>query len=134
MGKVREGWRRGGEECINFPDGAVEEKSEHPHVGCYNGSLNHAWKAWVPWVFLSVFVFLWGLPEVKGVLNKLFAPNLRVPLLDAQVQRIPPVVLAPTPESAVFAFNALSATGTALLLAGGLAAVFRCPTPLTPRP
>jgi len=83
--------------------------------------LNHAWKAWLPWALLSVFVFLWGLPEVKGVLNKLFAPNLRVPLLDAQVQRIPPVVLAPTPEPAVFDFNALSATGTALLLTGVVA-------------
>src|SRR5689334_17457456 len=24
------------------------------------------WKAWLPWVFLSVFVFVWGLPPVKN--------------------------------------------------------------------
>lgn len=80
-----------------------------------------AWKAWLPWVFLSVFVFLWGLPAVKGALNKTFAPEFKVPALHLAVQRVPPVVKAPEPEKAVFAFNALSATGTALLLAGILA-------------
>ncbi len=85
------------------------------------GTPNQAWKAWLPWAFLSVFVFLWGLPHVKGSLNGLFAPNLPVPFLDGRVQRVPPVVIAPTAEPAVFAFNALSATGTALLLAGVLA-------------
>ena len=80
-----------------------------------------AWKAWLPWVFLSVFVFLWGLPVIKDFLNSLFAPNIHVPLLDDAVQRVPPVVMKPTSEHAVFAFNALSATGTALLFAGVLA-------------
>ena len=80
-----------------------------------------AWKAWLPWIFLSVFVFLWGLPPVKDFLNGMFAPNFHVPLLDDAVQRMPPVVVKPAPEHAVFAFNALSATGTALLFAGVLA-------------
>jgi lactate permease len=76
------------------------------------------WLAWLPWILLSVFVFVWGLPGVKSSLNALFAPNISVPWLDNQVQRMPPVVPAPTKEHATFAFNALSATGTALLLAG----------------
>ena len=80
-----------------------------------------AWKAWLPWVFLSVFVFLWGLPAVKSALNRTFAPEFNVPGLHLAVQRVPPVVKVPEPEKAVFAFNALSATGTALLLAGVLA-------------
>jgi len=25
--------------------------------------------AWMPWILLSVFVFLWGLPQVKTLLN-----------------------------------------------------------------
>ncbi|HWV99568.1 MAG TPA: L-lactate permease [Candidatus Acidoferrum sp.] len=79
------------------------------------------WKAWLPWVFLSVFVFLWGLPGVKHFLNALFAPNFAVLWLDNCVQRMPPVVATPMAEPATFAFNALSATGTALLLAGLLA-------------
>ncbi|MSU69863.1 MAG: L-lactate permease [Opitutaceae bacterium] len=82
---------------------------------------DQAWKAWLPWVFLSVFVFLWGLPVVKTFLNGLFAPSLRVPMLHQAVLRVPPVVLQPTPEDAVFAFTFLSATGTALLFAGVLA-------------
>ena len=80
-----------------------------------------SWKAWLPWIFLSVFVFLWGLPVIKDFLNGVFAPNFHVPFLDDAVQRVPPVVAKPTPEHAVFAFNVLSATGTALLFAGMLA-------------
>ena len=85
------------------------------------GSQAAAWKAWLPWIFLTVCVFLSGLPTVKNSLNGVFAPNLHVPLLDNAVQRMPPVVAAPISEPAVFAFNALSATGTALLIAGILA-------------
>ena len=88
--------------------------ASHPSTG-------PAWRAWLPWIFLSVFVFAWGRPEVKGFLNGLFAPNLHVPLLDNAVLRVPPVVAQATAEPAVFVFNALSATGTALLLAGVLA-------------
>jgi lactate permease len=80
-----------------------------------------AWKAWLPWIFLSMFVFLSGLPAIKNFLNSVFAPNFHVPLLNDAVLRVPPVVANPTPEHAVFSFNALSATGTALLLAGILA-------------
>ena len=77
-----------------------------------------AWKAWLPWIFLSVFVFVWGLPKVKEFLNNIFAPGIPIPLLHHAVLRVPPVVKTPTPEDAIFAFNALSATGTALLCAG----------------
>ncbi len=79
---------------------------------------DESWRAWLPWILLSVFVFLWGLPPLKNFLNGMFAPDLHVPLLDHAVSRVPPVVAQPTPEPAVFAFNALSATGTALLGAG----------------
>jgi lactate permease len=80
-----------------------------------------AWIAWLPWVFLSVFVFLWGLPAVKNVLNMLFAPVLAVPLLHNAVLKVPPVAMTPTAEEAKFTFNLLSATGTALLCAGMVA-------------
>jgi lactate permease len=77
-----------------------------------------AWRAWLPWIFLSVFVGFWGMPAVKTFLNGLFNPSFKMPLLHQAVERVPPVVLKATPEDAIFAFNALSATGTALLLAG----------------
>lgn len=81
-------------------------------------SRSPAWKAWLPWVFLSVFVFLWGLPPIKTALNGLFAPAYTVPALHKAVLKVPPVAAHPEPEVAVFNFNALSATGTALLFAG----------------
>jgi lactate permease len=79
------------------------------------------WKAWLPWILLAIFVFSWGLPQVKGSLNKLFSKDINVPLLHLAVLRVPPVVPAAQPEKAVYTFSALSATGTALLLAGVLA-------------
>jgi lactate permease len=80
-----------------------------------------AWKAWLPWMFLTAFVFVWGLPDVKDFLDKkIFAPQIHVPLLDDAITREPPVVEKPTLEHAVYNFNALSATGTALLIAGTL--------------
>jgi lactate permease len=75
-------------------------------------------RAWMPWAILSLFVFVWGLPQVRTALNALSAPELRVPTLHQQVLRAPPVVPAPRAEDAIFVLNWLSATGTALLLAG----------------
>jgi lactate permease len=78
-------------------------------------------RAWLPWILLSVFVGLWGIPTVKNVLNGIFGPSFQWPNLHQLVQRMPPVVPKPELESAIFSFNFLSATGTALLLAGVLA-------------
>ena len=77
-----------------------------------------AWKAWLPWIFLTGFVFAWGLPQVKNQLNAWFAPQIPVPLLNLAVEKMPPVAPVPTLDKAIFNFNLLSATGTALLLAG----------------
>ncbi len=85
-------------------------------------------KAWLPWIFLTVFVFLWGLPQVKSALNSVYAPEIPVPALHLAVQKMPPVAPKPTPEKAIFTLNLLSATGTALLLAGlASVAVLRVP-------
>ena len=73
--------------------------------------------AWAPWLILCVLVFVWGLPASKLRLNQIYAPQVHVPGLDGVVLRVPPVVPAPAPEAAVFSFNILSATGTAILLA-----------------
>jgi len=97
-----------------------------------------AFKAWLPWIFLTVFVFTWGLPPVKEFLNggaKLH-PNFlagltkfdwQIPLLHKAVVRVPPVVPVKIAEPAVYVINWLSATGTSLFLAGilgGLVAGF----------
>ena len=81
-------------------------------------------RAWMPWVILTVFVFIWGLPVVKDFLNTLFAPKFPIEGLHQMVEKVAPVVTKPTKEGAVYVFNLLSATGTGILLAaiiGGLA-------------
>src|SRR5688572_744361 len=77
-----------------------------------------AWKAWLPWMFLTGFVFIWGINPVKNQLNAWFAPQIPVPALHLAVQKMPPVAPVPTLERTVFNLNLLSATGTPLLLAG----------------
>ena len=46
-----------------------------------------------------------------------FVINISVPFLDKMVARMPPVVSAATPYAAVYKFDWLSATGTAILFA-----------------
>ena len=77
-----------------------------------------AWKAWLPWIFLTGFVFVWGINPVKNQLNAWFAPQIPVPALHLAVQKMPPVAPVPTLERTIFNLNLLSATGTPLLLAG----------------
>jgi lactate permease len=74
-------------------------------------------KAWVPWIILSVFVFLWGVPQIKTFLDSIWIVKLPVEGLHNLVQKMPPVVAAPVVEAAVFNLNLLSATGTGILLA-----------------
>jgi lactate permease len=89
-------------------------------------------------VFLSLFVFAWGTPQVKTFLNGgpkgqpnfLYGKSVKtweIPLLHNQVEKAPPVVAKKSKEAAVWTFNWLSLTGTSLMLAGilsGLVAGF----------
>jgi lactate permease len=74
-------------------------------------------RAWMPWLVLSVFVFLWGIPQVKALLDGLSVVRFPVPGLDQLVSRVPPVVSRETAEPAVFTFNWLSFTGTGIFAA-----------------
>jgi len=78
-------------------------------------------RAWLPWIVLSVVVFLWGLPQMKALLDSASAPKIPIQWLDKLVVRVPPVVATPAPEAAVFNFNWLSATGSGILLASIIA-------------
>lgn len=74
-------------------------------------------RAWMPWLILSVLVFVWGLPQVKTLLDNVSIVRFPVPGLHNLILRVPPVVPAARPESAVFTLNWLSATGTPIFLA-----------------
>jgi lactate permease len=91
-------------------------------------------RAWVPWIILSVIVFMWGTQTGKTLMNtpekvfksmstwstppsKITNPQFPVAALNNLVLRTPPVVLKPTKEPAVFGLNWISATGSGILLA-----------------
>jgi lactate permease len=89
--------------------------------------------AWMPWVLLSITIFLWGWPPVKAALNGgtparpnalagISKPHWEIPYLHNQVLRNYPVVPQPEAETAIYELNWLSATGTAIFLAAILSA------------
>jgi len=96
------------------------EAAPPTHVSSHTRA--EAWKAWMPWLILSVTVFVWGTTQVKTFLNTvaggILAPSFKIPFLHNVVLKAPPLAPRPTPEGAVYVLNYLSATGTALLLAG----------------
>lgn len=78
-------------------------------------------RAWIPWLILSVLVFIWGVPQFRAWLDGLSVVRIPVPALHLHVLRVPPVVAAPSPEAAMFNFNWLSATGTGIFVAAVIA-------------
>ena len=96
-------------------------------------STGQVFKAWVPFLVLSLFVFLWGYKPVKDWMNVHTTPawvnaqgkpngGWDTPL-HRKISRDKPVVPKPTPEGAKFPFIWFSATGTGCFLAaivGGL--------------
>ncbi len=87
-------------------------------------------RAWLPWLVLSVFVFIWGLPSIKTALNGIFAPAFPVEGLHNMIEKMPPVVTKPTKEGAVYVFGLLSATGTGILLAAIVGGILMKYSPL----
>ena len=78
-------------------------------------------RAWIPWLILSILVFLWGIPQVRAWLDGISVIRIPVPALHMHVFRTPPVVAAPAAEAAIFNFNWLSATGSGIFVAAILA-------------
>ncbi len=80
-------------------------------------------RAWMPWIILTVFVFIWGIPEFKKFVDAVWTYKFPIPGLDMMVTKMPPVVPVAHPEPAVFNFNVLSMAGTGILvsaLVGGM--------------
>jgi len=72
---------------------------------------------WLPWLVLVALVLIWGIPQIKNILDSVTL-KFSIPNLDLMVFRVPPVSLSPKAEAAVFRLNWLSATGTAIFIAG----------------
>ena len=103
------------------------ERLDHTRVVGRSPDSGQVFRAWLPWVLLSLFVFVWGVPDFKQALDKTSAPQFEVAGLHKIVQRTPPVVPPPSPErptkpeEAVYRLNWLSATGTGILFAAVVA-------------
>jgi lactate permease len=98
-----------------------EHEGERQARGTHGHSRSQVVRAWMPWLVLSVVVFVWGLPSVKAKIDKFAAPKFQVVGLHQMVQRVPPVVRKPTPEAAVYVLNWGSATGSGILVASVIA-------------
>ena len=84
-------------------------------------SFGEIFKAWSPFLILTVLVTIWTLKPFKAA----FAPggamynfvfNFAIPHLDQLVIKTAPIVAAPTAMPAVFKLDPISATGTAIFL------------------
>ena len=99
-------------------DWSSDDIAEEPHETPADLTANKSViKAWLPWVILSVFVFLWGVPQFKTLLDGIWSLKLPVAGLNGLIQKVPPVSPEPHIEAAVFNFNILSMTGTGILIA-----------------
>jgi L-lactate transport len=100
---------------FRFPGQEITTKGDH-HTG------GKVFKAWSPFLILTFFVTIWSLAPFKALFGKGHALawtviNTPVPMLDKLVIKMPPIVKVATPYAAVYSFNWLAATGTAILLA-----------------
>ncbi len=91
------------------PSGPAERAAPRPPVGVI-------FRAWSPWLILTLVVLVWALPVTKAALDGIWQMKFAIPQLDGAVFRAPPLVPELRPESAVYTLNLLSATGTAPLL------------------
>jgi len=77
-------------------------------------------RAWLPWIILVAFVFLWSQKPVKDALDGVFTRDVPVPGLHLSVARTPPIgpeLAMAKGEEAMLKLNVLSTTGTPILLA-----------------
>lgn len=94
-------------------------ESTETTISKVNYSTGQIIRAWSPFIALTAFITVWGIPSVKAALrttNITFA----IPGLDQMVLKAAPIVAEPTPYAAVYSFDWLAAAGTSILLAAFL--------------
>src|SRR5208282_3472391 len=96
---------------FHFP----EETPAGPVTCLY--SSGQIFRAWTPYFFLAIMVFLWGLDSVKTILAPL-GTVFNWPGLHNLVVKTAPIVAKNSPYAAQYALNIGSAAGTAILIAG----------------
>jgi len=101
-----------------FPD----EKAAAAAVGKKSHlSFGKVFKAWAPFLVLTVMVILWGLKPINAMLDTTTI-KWYVPGLDKVVTQVAPIVKKPTQMAALYKINWLSAAGTSLFIASIISA------------
>ncbi|MES2220520.1 MAG: lactate permease LctP family transporter [Acidobacteriota bacterium] len=78
---------------------------------------------WMPYIFLVVFVLLWGFKPLQSFLN-IATFKFAWPVLHNLILRVPPVMTKASPYPAMFNLNLISAGGTSCMFASILSAIF----------
>jgi lactate permease len=101
-------------------------------------------RAWMPWIVLTIFVFIWGLPEFKKAVDTVPVLENGQPVLDAKglpkvagntflapvfkfedihekIEKVPPVVPKVKKEEAAYKLNWFTTTGSGIFLSAILA-------------
>ncbi|UCV12124.1 L-lactate permease [Dechloromonas denitrificans] len=101
-------------------------------------------RAWMPWIVLTVFVFIWGLPEFKKAVdtvpvlengqqvldakglpkvanNNFLAPIFKFEDIHEKIEKVPPVVPKVKKEEAAYKLNWFTTTGSGIFLSAILA-------------
>jgi len=86
-------------------------------------STAQVWMAMLPWIIVCVILLVWGTDMFKLAVNKWAIWNYPVPDLHNMINKVAPIVTAPTKEGAVFSFTWLSYTGSGMLIAAIISAV-----------
>lgn len=86
-------------------------------------SLGQIFKAWSPFLVLTLLITLWSLKGVQAALDVLTF-KFNFPGLHNLVIKTTPIVAKNTPYAAVFKFNLLGAAGTAILFTALISALF----------
>jgi lactate permease len=99
-------------------------------------SMGTIFKAWSPFLILTVVVTIWTLKPFKALFAaggalEAWTMNIAIPMLDKMVIKGAPIVATATPMPAVYKFDLLAASGSAILISAILAMIVLRITPKT---
>ena len=101
-------------------DTSIDENLEAQKQQKY--SIGQIAKAWSPFMILTVMVTIWSVKPFKDLFTKDGALHdlvisIKVPFLHQMIQKMPPVVAEIKDYDAIYKFDWISATGTAIFIA-----------------
>ncbi|HVM77478.1 MAG TPA: L-lactate permease [Stellaceae bacterium] len=102
-------------------DDSAATMPKQPAAAARKPTAGEVWWSLIPWIIVCAVLLIWGTNWFKALVNPYATWNYPVPDLDKLINKVPPVVAAPTAEGAVFSFTWLSYTGSGMLIAAIIA-------------